>query len=158
MRYLLKSGKTASHVNASRSRAIRLCCAGVAFGLLFACGKSKELREWRPEDHQAPPSVLPEGQGAAEETGDSNARAAAALWTMRCATCHGEGGNGDGPGRPPGANLPNFADPNFQAARTDVQLHDVIAKGRGLMPPFAAEISEEGIAALIAHVRTLRAK
>jgi mono/diheme cytochrome c family protein len=126
---------------------------------LLACGKgASELREWRPEDHQPPPAVMPEGQGIVQESGDPGARAAAALFSMRCASCHGQDGRGDGSARPPGAQIPDFASEAFQNARSDGQLHEVIAKGRGLMPAFGAEITEKGIAALIAHVRGLRAE
>jgi mono/diheme cytochrome c family protein len=145
--------KTASHVRAISRKAVLALCLGSA----LACGGkgSSELREWRPEDHQPPPAVMPEGQGAAEESGDPNARAAAALFSMRCASCHGEGGRGDGSGRPPAAHVPDFTDHAFQAARSDQQLREVIAKGRGMMPAFGAEITEKGIAALIAHIRAL---
>jgi mono/diheme cytochrome c family protein len=142
--------KTASHVRAHPAQLVLV----MFLGSVLACGKgASELREWRPEDHQPPPAVLPEGQGAADESGDPNARAAAALFSMRCASCHGERGRGDGPGRPPGAQLPDFGNQAFQDARSDQQLHDVIAKGRGLMPAFGSEITEQGIAALIAYVR-----
>jgi mono/diheme cytochrome c family protein len=127
-----------------------------ALGTLLACGKS-ELREWRPEDHQPPPAVAPEGQGSAEESGDPTARAAAALFSMRCASCHGEGGRGDGSGRPPGAALPDFASAAFQSARSDAQLREVISNGRGMMPAFGNEITEPGIAALIGQVRAFGA-
>ena len=47
----------------------------LAFGSLVACGKgASELREWRPDDHQPPPAVLPEGQGEAQESGDPGSR------------------------------------------------------------------------------------
>jgi len=129
-------------------------CVLVSLG---ACGQSaKERREWRPEDHQPPPAVAPEGQGAGEGTGDPTVRAAAALWSMRCAPCHGEGGRGDGRNKPPGAPVPNFTSAAFHEARSDAQLGEVISKGRGLMPPFEADITDTGIAALIAHIRTLR--
>jgi len=144
--------KTASHVRVIRPNAVLMLCLGLA---LAGCRGSSELREWRPDDHQPPPAVMPEGQGAAEESGDPNTRAAAALFSMRCASCHGEGGHGDGSGRPPGAQIPDFSSRAFQDAHSDQQLHDVIAKGRGLMPPFGSEITEKGIAALIAHVRAL---
>jgi mono/diheme cytochrome c family protein len=120
-----------------------------------ACGQRAELTEWKPEDHQPPPSVAPEGQGSAEETGDPTARAAAALWSMRCATCHGEGGRGDGAGKPPGAALPDFSAASFQSGHSDDKLYETIANGRNLMPAFGKELTKEGIEALIAHVRRL---
>jgi mono/diheme cytochrome c family protein len=155
MRLARGRGKTASHVRRTLQKVVVVLC----FGALLACGKkSSELREWRPEDHQPPPSVPPEGQGSADESGDSTSRAATALFSMRCASCHGEGGHGDGTGKPPGAQLPDFASSAFQDARSDGQLYEAIAKGRGLMPAFGAEITEAGIAALIAHVRALRSE
>jgi mono/diheme cytochrome c family protein len=146
--------KTASHVRAIFAKVV----LGLSLGCTLACGKgSSELREWRPEDHQPPPAVLPEGQGEAEESGDPTTRAAAALFSMRCASCHGERGRGDGSGRPPGAQLPDFGARAFQEARSDRELHDAIAKGRGMMPAFGAEITEPGIDALIVYVRAMGA-
>jgi mono/diheme cytochrome c family protein len=137
-----------------------LCCGlSLALLCLSACDGGKKPRtEWRPEDHQPPPAELPEGQGAAEESGDPTARAAKALWSMRCAQCHGEDGHGDGTGRPPGAVLPDFASADFQQKRSDVEIYQVIEKGRNMMPAFGQEITRQGIDALIGHVRTLRAK
>ena len=127
--------------------------------LLVACDqRSKTRTEWRAEDHQPPPSELPAGQGAAEESGDPTARAAQALWSMRCAQCHGEAGRGDGTGRPPGAALPDFTLPAFQDKRSDAELYQVIEKGRNMMPAFGQEVTRQGIEALIGHVRGLRAK
>lgn len=83
--------------------------------------------------------------------------AAAALYRARCAACHGASGRGDGPAAPPGATTPDLSDAELQASRTDDDLARVIREGRGMMPGFGADINEQGIAALIAHLRTLRA-
>jgi mono/diheme cytochrome c family protein len=126
-------------------------------GLAVGCGDRRELREWQASDHQPPPEVAPEGQGeAVEDEGNSEERAAQALWGMRCATCHGPTGRGDGEGRPPGAQLPDMASAAFHEARSDAQLAEVIQKGRGLMPAFGQELSEAGVAALVRHVRALK--
>jgi mono/diheme cytochrome c family protein len=127
----------------------------VGSALLLACASKRELREWQPSDHQPPPAVTPEGQGEAAEEGDPNARAAAALWGMRCASCHGNGGSGDGAGRPPGAALPDLTQAAYQSSRSDAQIHAVIKNGRGLMPAFGDQLSDLGIDALVQHVRTL---
>jgi mono/diheme cytochrome c family protein len=132
-----------------------LCAAGL---FAAACDKRGQLTEWRPEDHQPPPTALPEGQGVAEETGDPTARAAAALWSMRCASCHGEGGRGDGPSKPPGAALPDFTEAAFHTSRSDAQLYQTISNGRNLMPAFGKEFTEQGIEALVGHLRGLRAR
>lgn len=140
-----------SKVFASLSVAVAL---GVGLG---ACESKPALREWQPSDHQPPPTVAPAGQGegsSAPET-DSTARAAAALWEMRCASCHGVRGRGDGPNKPPGAQLPDMTAPSYRSAHSDAELHAIIKQGRGLMPPFAAQLTDLGIDALITHVRTL---
>jgi mono/diheme cytochrome c family protein len=124
-----------------------------------ACDQRGKARtEWRPEDHQPPPVEMPEGQGAAEESGDPTASAAKALWSMRCAQCHGEEGRGDGPGRPPAAQLPDLTNAAFHDKRSNSELYQVIEKGRNMMPAFGSEITRQGIDALIGHVRTLRAE
>jgi mono/diheme cytochrome c family protein len=125
---------------------------------LAACDTRRELREWQPSDHQPPPVVAPEGQASANEEGDPEQRAAAALWDMRCATCHGAKGLGDGAGRPPGAALPDFTQPAYQASRSDAELHTTIKNGRGLMPQFGSQLSDLGIDALVKHVRSLSRK
>lgn len=132
---------------------------------LMACGRDRFVREWRAEDHAPPPSD-PEGQAGREEaaepgTGpemspeDAERSAALQLFQMSCASCHGRTGAGDGPSRPPAGQIPNFTDPAWQASRSDEQLAQVIVQGRGMMPAFGNQISAEGIAALVRHVRTL---
>jgi mono/diheme cytochrome c family protein len=125
--------------------------------LLAACGDTRELREWKPSDHQPPPAVAPEGQGEGSEgEGDPEARAAEALWQMRCSQCHGPFGRGDGPGKPPGAQIPDMSTAAFHAERSDTTIADVIVKGRGLMPAFGGQLSEDGVAAMVRHVRALQ--
>lgn len=122
---------------------------------LAACDSRGELREWQPSDHQPPPAVAPEGQASAGEEGDPEARAAAALWSMRCASCHGASGRGDGTARPPGATLPDMTQPSYAQARSDAELQAIIKDGRGLMPAFGTQLSELGIAAVVKHIRSL---
>ena len=101
---------------------------------------------------------MPEGQGQGAVTEqtmeESTGRAAAALWEMRCASCHGTGGKGDGAGRPPGAQMPDLSQASYRTQRSDEELHTIIKQGRGLMPPFATQLTDLGIDALIKHVRT----
>jgi len=128
------------------------------FALLAAgCGERRgELREWKPEDHQPPPAVAPEGQGEGMAGGgDTAANAVAALWTLRCATCHGAEGRGDGAQRPPGIAMPDMTQAAFQGQRSDAQLAETITRGRGMMPAFGQELTEAGTAALVQHVRRL---
>ncbi len=123
---------------------------------LLACEKRGEVREWQASDHQPPPAVTPEGQGAGEESSaGANSRAAQALWDARCATCHGREGRGDGPGKPPVAQIPDFTSRDYVSKHTDAELHAIVKNGRGLMPAFGADLTDLGIDAMIAHVRTL---
>ncbi|HEX4352255.1 MAG TPA: cytochrome c [Polyangiales bacterium] len=127
--------------------------------ILSACnGRSAPLREWRPEDHGQPAELDPArtSEPAEPEQGGVD-RAADALFNVSCAGCHGRDGRGQGPGRPPGAQLPDFTSPQFQAQRSDAQLSQVIREGRGLMPPFAKQVNEQGQAALVARIRRFAA-
>jgi mono/diheme cytochrome c family protein len=129
----------------------------IALVFLAACGDKRELREWKPSDHQPPPAVAPDGRGEGTEgEGDPETRAAQALWQMRCSQCHGPEGRGDGPGKPPGAQIPDMTAAAFHDARSDAAIAEVIAKGRGLMPSFESQLSEDGIAAMVRQVRTLK--
>jgi mono/diheme cytochrome c family protein len=129
---------------------------------LTACGgdDTRGLREWSPSDHQPPEGEQSDRTGAPDEIdadpAATEARAATALFGSMCAQCHGAEGAGDGAGRPPVAQVPDFRDAAWQAAHTDAQLAASIADGRGgFMPPFGARLSPEGIAALVRHVRRL---
>jgi mono/diheme cytochrome c family protein len=129
------------------------------FVLAAACSeRTGELREWKPEDHQPPPAVAPEGQGEGAGPGAAAPGAAvAALWSLRCATCHGPEGRGDGPQRPPGSAVPDMTQAAFQGQRSDAQLIETITHGRGMMPAFGQELTEAGAAALVQHIRQLGA-
>jgi len=119
--------------------------------------KPADLRQWRAEDHGQPAEADP-GRVPTDAPADQPAdpaRAAQALWKVACAGCHGLDGRGGGPSLPPGANVPNFTDTQWQASRTDAALADVIRDGRNLMPPFGAQVTPDGIGVLVAHIRTL---
>lgn len=135
-----------------------MCAALLLSALLLACdSRVAPQREWRPEDHAQPaevdPSRVPQAAPSTEEGGTD--RAAAALWNVSCASCHGRDGRGQGPGRPPGAQLPDFTSADFQKQRTDAQLVEVIRDGRGMMPGFGKQVNDQGLSALLQHVRKL---
>jgi mono/diheme cytochrome c family protein len=73
-----------------------------------------------------------------------------------CARCHGPDGAG---GMPAAAGVPtprNFRDPVFQSARTDDELRDAIANGKGTaMPAFGKALSKREVEALVAHIRSI---
>lgn len=79
------------------------------------------------------------------------------LFAVACARCHGPDGHGGVAGGPMGGPAPrNFADPLFQAARTDDDLRHVIREGKGTgMPPFRAALGPAEIDALVDHIRSL---
>jgi mono/diheme cytochrome c family protein len=140
-----------------RSASIQLTCSALLLLVSSACDAPKApLRTWTPEDHgqpQADDSRQPMQEAVPEQGGVE--RAAAALFNVSCASCHGREGHGDGPARPPAAQIPDFASAEFQKARTDEQLAQVIREGKNMMPPFGKQVNPQGITALIAHVRLL---
>lgn len=133
----------------------------VAGVLLVGCGEKRELREWQPTDHAQPegadvdPSRVAQEQTAAETPEQIEARAAAALYRVSCASCHGNEGRGDGMARPPAVQIPSFADAAWQQSRTDEQLASAIREGKNLMPKFGDKVNPTGIQALVKHVRRL---
>lgn len=142
--------------NCSRAKLLGMGVAIVS--LLCACSERAPEREWTPDDHaqpaQAQPTPDPSHEGAQEpEPSGGTDRASRALWAVTCAGCHGRDGRGHGEALPPGAQLPDFTSEAFQHGRSDAQLAQAIRDGKGLMPPFAKKLSEEGVAALVRRVR-----
>lgn len=118
------------------------------------------MREWTPADHQPPEGETSDRTGAPDEIdadpAATEASAANALFGALCASCHGADGSGNGPGRPPVAQVPDFHDATFQSSRSDEQMAQSILEGRGgFMPAFGGRLSPEGVAALVRHVRRL---
>jgi mono/diheme cytochrome c family protein len=72
-----------------------------------------------------------------------------------CFTCHGLGGEGDGPiiGRFP--NPPSLLAPHARAL-ADGQMFHVITRGQGIMPPHAAQVVPEDRWKAILYVRSLQ--
>jgi mono/diheme cytochrome c family protein len=103
------------------------------------------------------PTRVPAATAPTEPEEGGVSRAAAALWNVSCASCHGRDGKGLGADRPPGAQLPDFTVAEFQKQRTDEQLLQVMREGRGLMPAFGKQLNQQGLNALLAHVRAYAA-
>jgi mono/diheme cytochrome c family protein len=77
---------------------------------------------------------------------------AVAAYAAKCAGCHGK----DGAGLPSwkAKGQPDFRDARWQRSRTDAQLFDVIANGKGkFMPAWKGKLSDEEIGALVGRVR-----
>jgi len=82
----------------------------------------------------------------------------AALYSQNCSACHGKAGKGDGAAAAALNPKPtNLADTTFQASRTDTQLAEAIASGKGTMPGFGAGLGNDAVKALVAYVRLLGA-
>jgi mono/diheme cytochrome c family protein len=62
--------------------------------------------------------------------------------------CHGSDGKGGRMG------TRDFASPEVKA-ETDVQLTDIITKGKGEMPSFTGKLSDADIKGLVAYIRSL---
>ena len=144
-----------------RLRFYCFAAATIGIALLGGCRKQPEqVREWKASDHGQPaeaqldPSRRPDEKGP-ESMLSAEERAARALWAVSCASCHGRGGRGDGPGKPPGANVADLTNPAWQKSRTDEQIAEVIIKGRGMMPAFAEQIGKAGVVALVKLVRSM---
>jgi mono/diheme cytochrome c family protein len=77
------------------------------------------------------------------------------LFTLYCATCHGESGYGDGAaGGALGQKPANFHD-TLVKAQSDGSIFWKIATGRGNMPPFKDVFTDEQRWQLVAYIRHL---
>ena len=78
---------------------------------------------------------------------------AVAVFKKNCVLCHAADGSGNSPsGKALKAKDLRSAEVQKQ---TDDELTDVIAKGRGKMPAFAAKLSPETIKSLVAYIRQM---
>jgi cytochrome c6 len=68
-----------------------------------------------------------------------------------CASCHGQNGTPTAVGK--SLNAPALGSTTVQN-QTDAELHQIIANGKGNMPPFKGSLSEAEINSLIAYIRT----
>jgi cytochrome c6 len=91
---------------------------------------------------------------AAEDSADNAAGAAA--YKSKCNACHGPDGSGN---TPVGKSL-KVADLRTEAVqkKTDAELVQFIAEGKGNMPSFKNSTPEDEIKAIVEHVRFLGAK
>lgn len=80
----------------------------------------------------------------------------AALFTSKCAACHGADAQGK---TAMGAkmNIRNLVSPEVQK-QSDAELSQIIAKGKNKMPAYESKLSKDDIAQLTAHIRSLAKK
>ena len=81
--------------------------------------------------------------------------ASSATFRTKCAMCHGPDGSGSEVGK--SMNVPDLRSPVVQKL-PDAQLAQVIANGKGGMPPFKNSLSEDQIHSLVSYIRTLHQK
>jgi mono/diheme cytochrome c family protein len=81
------------------------------------------------------------------------------VYADSCARCHGAGGKGDGAMAAYLDPKPsNFTDKALMGQRTDAQLKEVILQGKGAMPSYKDQMSEEVVDDVVAHLRSLAAE
>lgn len=80
----------------------------------------------------------------------------AAIYKTKCSACHGP----DGAGQTTMGKANKLRDLRSDAVQkqTDLELTKIISGGKGKMPPYGKQLSTPDIEALIAHIRTLKAK
>ena len=109
-------------------------------------------------------AMLAPGTRLARAADDEAAKAGRTLYVRHCATCHGEGGRGDGASAASFATKPaDLTDGRLMNGLPDEFLVSVIMHGgpaEGLspgMPPFSAYLSDTDTRLLITYLRTIAA-
>ncbi len=81
---------------------------------------------------------------------------AASTFDAKCAMCHAKDGTGN---TPMGKNMkvPDLKSKAVQS-KSNADLYDVIAKGKGIMPAYASQLSKAEINDMVAYIRHLGGK
>jgi mono/diheme cytochrome c family protein len=87
---------------------------------------------------------------------NAQAKDAAPTFAAKCAMCHGKNGSGDSP---MGKNMkvPDLRSKAVQS-KSNAELYDFIAKGKGIMPSYGSQLSKEEINDLVGYIRHLGGK
>jgi cytochrome c6 len=80
----------------------------------------------------------------------------AALYKSKCATCHGPDGAGQ-TAMGKSMKLRDLRSAEVQK-QTDVELTKIISGGKGKMPAYGKQLTTPDVEALVAYIRTLKAK
>ena len=119
--------------------------------LLGACGKSEDKGDKSGAKVEQPATKAPEDPAIAE---------ARQLFKIRCASCHGMSGKGDGPAAAAINPKPrNYTSRKWQQSVTDAQIAEVIKKGgqaMGLNPmmPAQQDLNDKQLAGLVKLIRS----
>lgn len=109
-------------------------------------------------DYSAIPVAAAKEPNPVKATPESIARAKK-WWTLDCAMCHGENGNGKGDtAKDMKLSLVDFTDPASLKDHTDGELFYIIKNGHGDMPPEGDRIKTEEGWDLVNYVRSLAKK
>jgi mono/diheme cytochrome c family protein len=154
-------------------RIARYALAGSLFAFVLGCGgEDAGGNASAPAAEGAASAPTAEGEateaeapGKGDEAVAGAAREAEQVFATRCFTCHGAKGEGDGPGSAALVPKPrNFTDPAWQTSVTDNHIAKIIqyggaAVGKSPTMPGNPDLmgKPEVVAALVAHVRSLRA-
>jgi mono/diheme cytochrome c family protein len=90
-----------------------------------------------------------------------DAACGAKLYALYCASCHGQGGKGDGPAAPKNPPPADHTDPGRMGALSDEEIYKVINKGGAavgkspLMAAWGPIVGDQGVRDLVAFVRSL---
>lgn len=86
----------------------------------------------------------------------AQAKSGQPTFDAKCAMCHSKDGSGNSP---MGKNMkvPDLRSKAVQS-KSDADLHNFIAKGKGMMPAYGNKLSKEDINDLVAYIRLLGKK
>lgn len=86
----------------------------------------------------------------------AQAKSGQPTFDAKCAMCHAKDGSGNSP---MGKNMkvPDLRSKAVQS-KSDTDLHDFIAKGKGIMPGYGSQLSKEEINDLVVYIRQLGKK
>ena len=137
--------------------ALLLCAVG--------CGEPTTAPDAPAEEIPAASEAVPEPAPApAVPVGNLRGDAASGreLYALYCATCHGQGGKGDGPaGQVIDPRPRDHTDATYMGTLTDRDVYRVIEQGGAsvgkspLMIAWGGVINEQGLRDLVAYVRSL---
>jgi cytochrome c5 len=152
----MKIPSAASAFRARPMSALAMLFVVLALGhaVLVGCGGGGSSQSSTPTPE--PSTNDPEG-GNTTQTGTTPvALDGAAIYSQRCALCHGAEGKGDGPAAASLNPKPrNHTDGAYMNTLTDEAVLLVIHEGKGAMPAWKGVLSEEEIQAVFKHVRSL---
>lgn len=142
-------GSSTSQTKASRFRMIVISAvAGLAF---LAAGVSITLAD---EDWKVPPEAA-KMKNPVAPTADGIATAHA-IFMDKCANCHGDKGQGDGPEAGMYDPQPsNLADAKMMSGMTDGEIFYKITEGRKPMPSFKKQLDDQQRWMIVNFLRTL---